>query len=157
MFLFAVGSPQELVDYFEIDAQSAVVTQRRAIDRVLYGEVSLQIKAEETSEARRFQIATLVVGVESVNEYAPELSSSVGAFTAYLREDAARGTLLKNSAGTDALRVLVTDRDQVSMLVTDRGQVSMLVTDRDNVSMLVNDRDQVSMRVNDRAQPTLCW
>ena len=101
------------MDYFEIDAQSGVVTQRRAIDRELYGSLELQVKAEEESASRRFQVATLTVRVDSVNEHAPQVRSSTGDWTAYIHENAARGTLVKNSAGTSALQLLVSDRDQV--------------------------------------------
>ena len=107
LFYFVV-EPEELASFFTIDEQSGAVTQVSPIDRVEHADVTLQIKAEETSDSARFQVARLVVSVTSRNEHAPELDSD--AYVGSVRENSVIGTYVTREGG-GALRVLVSDLD----------------------------------------------
>ena len=91
------------------------MTQQREIDRLTYNKVVLQIKAEENSNANRFQVASLTIEVQSVNEYPPEITSNINEFTGYILENSPPGTLVKDILGQQALRLVINDRDQVKL------------------------------------------
>ena len=92
---------------------SGEITQKAALDRLVYRTFRLLVQANEDSSSNRFETAELTITVAPANTYPPTLRSSLGVFSGYVYENSLRNTFVKDQLGTEPLRIIATDPDQV--------------------------------------------
>ncbi|XP_037944037.1 cadherin-99C-like [Teleopsis dalmanni] len=75
-YSFANGMPGNYADYFEIDEQTGVLKQIKAVDTSTAKKYDIVVKAEEVSPAKRFTTAKLTITVKPVDANPPVISAS---------------------------------------------------------------------------------
>ncbi|XP_030369787.1 cadherin-99C [Scaptodrosophila lebanonensis] len=89
-YSFANGMPGNYADYFEIDEETGILKQIKAVDTSTAKRYDIIVRAEEISPARRFTTAKLSIDVKPVDASPPVISSS--AVDGYVDENSPIGT-----------------------------------------------------------------
>ncbi|XP_068158053.1 cadherin-99C [Drosophila tropicalis] len=97
-YSFASGMPGNYADYFEIDEETGVLKQTKAIDTSTAKKYDIVVRAEEISPApRRFTTAKLTIAVKPVDANPPVISSSE--IDGYVDENSPIGTKVLDAQG----------------------------------------------------------
>ncbi|XP_001357648.2 cadherin-99C [Drosophila pseudoobscura] len=108
-YSFASGMPGNYEDYFEIDEETGVLKQTKAIDTSTAKRYDIIVRAEEISPApRRFTTAKLAIAVKPVDANPPAISSS--ASEGYVDENSPIGTRVLDGNG-NPISFRTTDAD----------------------------------------------
>ncbi|KAH8268497.1 hypothetical protein KR026_007890 [Drosophila bipectinata] len=108
-YSFASGMPGNYADYFQIDENTGVLKQTKAIDTSTAKKYDIIVKAEEVAPGlRRFTTAKLAIAVKPVDANPPEISSS--AIEGYVEENSAVGTRVLDANG-NPISFKTTDAD----------------------------------------------
>ncbi|KAL9892419.1 cadherin 99C isoform 2-T4 [Glossina fuscipes fuscipes] len=107
-YSFAKGMPGNYGDYFEIDEQTGVLKQIKAVDTSTAKKYDIIVKAEEVSQAKRFTTAKLTIMVKPVDANPPIISAS--STEGYVDENSPVGTKVLDSRGKP-LSFKTTDAD----------------------------------------------
>lgn len=74
---FISGTPTNFNEYFEIDEETAIISQIKLVDSsVTERQFKITIKAEEISEFQRFTTALLTINVKPIDAYPPIIIAS---------------------------------------------------------------------------------
>ncbi|XP_050317816.1 cadherin-99C isoform X1 [Bactrocera neohumeralis] len=96
-YSFASGMPNNYADYFEIDEQTGVLKQIKAVDTSTAKKYDIVVKAEEVSMAKRFTTAKLTINVKPVDANPPVISASD--IDGYVDENSPIGTRVVDANG----------------------------------------------------------
>ncbi|XP_065371321.1 cadherin-99C [Calliphora vicina] len=96
-YSFARGMPGNFADYFEIDEQTGVLKQIKAVDTSTAKKYDIIVKAEEVSTAKRFTTAKLAINVKPVDANPPVISAS--SVLGYVDENSPLGTRVLDENG----------------------------------------------------------
>ncbi|XP_032596212.1 cadherin-99C isoform X2 [Drosophila grimshawi] len=97
-YSFASGMPGNYADYFEIDEETGVLKQIKAVDTSTAKRYDIIVRAEEISPApRRFTTAKLTIAVKPVDANPPVISSSD--IEGYVDENSPIGTKVLDANG----------------------------------------------------------
>ncbi|KAM8707277.1 hypothetical protein ACLKA7_011381 [Drosophila subpalustris] len=97
-YSFASGMPGNYADYFEIDQETGVLKQIKAVDTSTAKRYDIIVRAEEISAPpRRFTTAKLTIAVKPVDANPPVISSSD--IEGYVDENSAIGTRVLDASG----------------------------------------------------------
>ncbi|XP_055849047.1 cadherin-99C isoform X1 [Episyrphus balteatus] len=96
-YSFASGMPGNYGDYFEIDEQTGVLKQIKAVDTSTAKKYDIIVKAEEVSEAKRFTTAKLTIMVKPVDANPPIIAASD--IEGYVEENSMIGTRVLDASG----------------------------------------------------------
>ncbi|XP_064535573.1 cadherin-99C [Drosophila montana] len=97
-YSFASGIPGNYADYFEIDEETGVLKQIKAVDTSTAKRYDIIVRAEEISPApRRFTTAKLTIAVKPVDANPPVISSTD--IVGYVDENSAIGTKVVDANG----------------------------------------------------------
>nr|XP_043067788.1 cadherin-99C isoform X1 [Drosophila bipectinata] len=108
-YSFASGMPGNYADYFQIDENTGVLKQTKAIDTSTAKKYDIIVKAEEVAPGlRRFTTAKLAIAVKPVDANPPVISSS--AIEGYVEENSAVGTRVLDANG-NPISFKTTDAD----------------------------------------------
>lgn len=102
------GEPDSYATYFAIDQNTGAVRQLVPVDTTIAKKFQLIIKAEETSEARRFTTAKLTVTVRPVDASPPVVAASSD--EGVVEENSPKGTQVLDSQG-QPIKLSVSDPD----------------------------------------------
>lgn len=96
-YSFANGMPGNYADYFEIDEQTGVLKQIKAVDTSTAKKYDIVVKAEEVSQVKRFTTAKLTITVKPVDANPPVISASD--IEGYVDENSPIGTKVFDANG----------------------------------------------------------
>ncbi|XP_059218267.1 cadherin-99C [Stomoxys calcitrans] len=96
-YSFASGMPGNYADYFEIDEQTGVLKQIKAVDTSTAKKYDIIVKAEEVSMMKRFTTAKLTINVKPVDANPPVISAS--SIVGYVDENSPLGTKVLDENG----------------------------------------------------------
>ncbi|XP_067617617.1 cadherin-99C [Eurosta solidaginis] len=96
-YSFANGMPDNYADYFEIDDQTGVLKQIKAVDTATARKYDIVVKAEEVSPAKHFTTAKLAITVKPVDANPPVISAS--SIVGYVDENSPIGTRITDENG----------------------------------------------------------
>ncbi|XP_017860568.1 PREDICTED: protocadherin-15 [Drosophila arizonae] len=108
-YSFASGVPGNYADYFEIDEETGVLKQIKAVDTSTAKRYDIVVRAEEISPPpRRFTTAKLTIAVKPVDANPPVISSSD--IVGYVDENSPIGTKVVDAKGVP-ITLRTTDDD----------------------------------------------
>lgn len=107
-YSFLSGTPDNFREFFEINPDTGVVKQVRAVDSSVAKKFTIIVKAEEDSETRRFATAKLVITVKPVDASPPVVTTS--AKEGFVQENSPVGTRVIDANGRP-IKLSVTDAD----------------------------------------------
>ncbi|XP_061390699.1 cadherin-99C [Musca vetustissima] len=96
-YSFASGMPGNYADYFEIDEQTGVLKQIKAVDTSTAKRYDIIVKAEEVSMIKRFTTAKLTINVKPVDANPPVISAS--SIVGFVDENSPLGTKVLDEHG----------------------------------------------------------
>ncbi|XP_075146442.1 cadherin 99C [Haematobia irritans] len=96
-YSFASGMPGNYADYFEIDEQTGVLKQIKAVDTSTAKKYDIIVKAEEVSVMKRFTTAKLTINVKPVDANPPVISAT--SIVGYVDENSPLGTRVLDENG----------------------------------------------------------
>lgn len=109
-YSFISGTPPSFHTYFDIDYRSGTVRQIKEVDRNVFKNFDIVVKAEEQTEKKRYATAKLHVSILAVDTHPPFIqpTSTVG----YVDENVPVGTtVVTTKGGTEPLKLRVEDID----------------------------------------------
>ncbi|XP_050349309.1 cadherin-99C [Nymphalis io] len=102
------GEPESWTTYFDIDPNTGAVRQLVPVDTSIAKKFQLIIKAEETSEAKRFTTAKLTITVRPVDASPPVVTATSD--EGQVEENSPKGTKVLDSQG-QPIQLSVSDPD----------------------------------------------
>ncbi|KAF4523016.1 hypothetical protein B566_EDAN007446 [Ephemera danica] len=107
-YSFSSGTPSSYKNYFDIDTKTGAVRQISPVDTSVAKKFEIIVKAEESSEMKRFATAKLVITVRPVDSSPPVLTTSSN--EGLVTENAPIGTPVLDNSG-QAVTLSVHDDD----------------------------------------------
>ncbi|KAL5018742.1 hypothetical protein ScPMuIL_004464 [Solemya velum] len=122
LFSIAYTNPTGYDNYFSVTTQrlapgsknfQAFIQQNQALDRAVFDKQSVEIilKAEEQTDQKRFNRATITVNIVLSNLFAPTLESSTGQLIGQIEEGRPSGTPVRGLNGIELMKFNVVDQD----------------------------------------------